>query len=291
MIRTLNHIAVRELQYEVAVHDESIHTFGIDPHLRAGAMPAVTQGLDHQWCTGEAEVHANQPVTPSTENLLRNGTDKVGRIEQSQELAFEPTVRATNDLDPLDHGQQRRNPMATPAAKCADASMEKVLRYQPIAQRAIERRRQRVSGSDSRKVDQGAGRRGHRESSDRFAVEALELLRRVDDNANTPDVAVTMCYQVIWRCQSKGVEVLQCGSGRAAEPARPTDIGDQRRERGMVVYYWEAALDPASKLWGELTVDDRRAAALSGHAPDSIAERAHATTFGALCERSEARKF
>ena len=230
MTRPLNYIAVRELQDEVAAHDESIQALGIHPHLCASAMPAVAQDLDDQWCTGKAEVHAYQAVTPSTENLLRNRTGEVGRIEQSQELPFQPTVRATNDLDSLDHGQQRRNPMAAPAAKCVDSSMEKLLRDQSIAQRAIECRRQRVTWSDGRKVDQGAGRRGHRESSDGFAVEWLELLRRVDDNADPPDVAVTMCHQVIRRCQSKAVEVLECGSGGAAEPARPTDIVDQRGE-------------------------------------------------------------
>jgi hypothetical protein len=106
----------------------------------------------------------------------------------------------------------------------------------------------------------------------------------VDDHANPPKVAVTMCHEVIRRRQSKAVEILYSCSGRAEEPARPTDIVDQRGERRMVVYYWEAALDPASKLWGELTVDDRRAAVLMGHAADSIAERLHATTSGILRE-------
>ncbi len=266
MTGTLHNIAVRELQHEVAVHDEAIHALGIHPHLCASAMPAVTQDLDNEWCTGEAEVDANQPVTLSTENLLRDRTSKIGGFEQPQELPFQPAVCATNDLDTLDHGQKRRNPVATPAAKRVDTSMEKLLRDQPIAQCAVECRRQRVTRSDGRKIDQGAGWRGDRESSDGLAVEPLELLRRVDDDADPPYVAVTMCHQVIWRCQSKAVEVLQRSSGRAVEPARLTDIVDQCRERGTVVYYWEAALDPASKLWGELTVDDRRAAVLSGHA-------------------------
>jgi hypothetical protein len=36
------------------------------------------------------------------------------------------------------------------------------------------------------------------------------------------------------------------------------------------VVYLDAALDPASKLWGELTVDDHLAAVLRFHAAESI---------------------
>ena len=56
-----------------------------------------------------------------------------------------------------------------------------------------------------------------------------------------------------------------------------------------MVVYLEAALDPASKLWGELTVDDRQSAVLSGHGGGFNRRTLPTTTFDALCERSEAR--
>ena len=70
---------------------------------------------------------------------------------------------------------------------------------------------------------------------------------------------------MVRRHQPKAFEVLQCRRGRSAEPARFTDISNQGRQRDMVVYL-ETALDPAPKLWSELTVDDRQTAVLSGHA-------------------------
>ena len=54
------------------------------------------------------------------------------------------------------------------------------------------------------------------------------------------------------------------------EPARLADILDQGRKCAAVLVYLEAALDSASKLWGELTVDDRRTAVLRVHAAESI---------------------
>jgi hypothetical protein len=74
---------------------------------------------------------------------------------------------------------------------------------------------------------------------------------------------------VIWPSQPKAIEGDQRCRGGSAEPARLTNIFDQRRERGVVVYL-DAALDSASKLRGELTVGDRRTAVLKGHAAESI---------------------
>ena len=91
VIRPLDDVAVRELQYEVAVHGQPIHPLGIEPHLCPGPVPSVSQHFDDQRSIGEAEVDADQAVTTSTENLLRNGRHHLGRGQQSQE----PLARAS----------------------------------------------------------------------------------------------------------------------------------------------------------------------------------------------------
>ena len=70
VIGPLDNIAVRELQYEITVHGQPIHSLGIEPHLCAGPVPSVSQHFDDQWSIGKAEVDADQSVTTSTENLL-----------------------------------------------------------------------------------------------------------------------------------------------------------------------------------------------------------------------------
>ena len=51
----------------------------------------------------------------------------------------------------------------------------------------------------------------------------------------------------------------------------------------------EAALDSASKLWGELTIGNRQTAVLVGHVPESIARRSPKPTLCGLGARTEPR--
>jgi hypothetical protein len=93
----------------------------------------------------------------------------------------------------------------------------------------------------------------------------------VDDHTHSAHISLTRRHKVVRRRQAKPFEAVKRGRSRPAEPAWLTNVLDQGRQGGEMVYL-EAALDPASKLLCELTVDDRWTAVLSGHAADSIAE-------------------
>jgi hypothetical protein len=95
---------------------------------------------------------------------------------------------------------------------------------------------------------------------------------------------------VIRRCKPKSVKGFQGGGSRTAEPTGITDIGDQGRECGVVVWS-EAALDSASKLWGELTISDCQAAALVGHPAGVNRSKRGDSNFVDLREHLEARSF
>ena len=111
----------------------------------------------------------------------------------------------------------------------------------------------------------------------------------MDDNADSADVPLASGQEVIGRRQSKAVERMKRSGGWRVEPAWLADISDQSGKRKVVVYL-EAALDPASKLWGELTIDDRRTAVLRGHAAESIVDTSRGQPSG-LCARVQRRGF
>ena len=91
----------------------------------------------------------------------------------------------------------------------------------------------------------------------------------VDDHTDSANIPLAGSDEVIGRRQSKSVEGVKCRGGWRAEPAWLADVRYQS-DKLKVVVNLEAALVPASKLWGELTIDDRRSAVLSGHAAESI---------------------
>ena len=232
-------------------------------------MPAIAEHFDNHGCARESEVDTNQSVTSSAEHLLRHRPCNARCVEQTQEFTLQPTVRAAGDLDAFDHSEQVRYPVSTLSAQRMNPPMKEVLREQSVAQGTVKCCGQYIPRGHRGKIDEGASGSSHGESEGGFTVEEVQRLRRVDHYADPADVAFAGCQKVKGRCKPKALETDQRAGGRRAEPARLANIVDEGRERDVVVWL-EAALDSASKLRGELTVDDRRAAVLRVHAAESI---------------------
>jgi hypothetical protein len=221
----------------------------------------MTEQLDDDRGAREPAVDADEVVVGPGQHGLALRTRQSRRRDQPEELALQPAVPATRDLAAVEHVEEGRDAVATLGAQCGDAAMQEVLRGEPVAERAVERGGERLGWRFAREVDERPGRAGDRDVLDRLLVELRELCRRVDDDVESPNVALAGQGQVERDAQPDPVEPVEGGGGRAGCPARLADVEQERpqiRERpdrradepeGVGTNLdEEAALDSATKL-------------------------------------------
>ena len=166
--------------------------------------------------------------------------------------------------------------------------MQVCLAHQPIAKGAIEGGGEHRTINEPGELDQRARRSRCGKTRSSLAIDQIEMVRCVNGDADSADVAIPKRHEVIRRHQPQPIERMESSRSWPTQPARLTNVGDQSCQRSKVVYL-EAALDPAPKLCGELTVDDRQVAVFVGHPTESIVDHFPRQPFDDQREGTEAR--
>lgn len=124
LARSLDDHVVGELVRAESVVEQRVEALGITSKLVLRRVVRVAQDLDDDGCLGKPEVDAHQSPRRLREHCLRFRTGKFGRSDETQKLAFEPTVPTAGRLRAFDHPDQGRDSVSTRSAQRDDSAVQ-----------------------------------------------------------------------------------------------------------------------------------------------------------------------